>query len=266
MKPLNDPFTDPLPDEVPLPRAPLVRVVAQVRFPPVLSIEKRDFVAPFQEAVRARYPSLRGEQTRGLLMGPQGSVPTPPALIWRFTDIEERWRVSLAAEFVAIETTAYESRGDLMDRLEQVLFALEEHVGPKTVDRLGVRYIDRITGEEVGDIEKLVRPEVLGVAGTAAAQYASHTLSEALFSLPSQSAELRARWGLLPPHGTVDPAAVEPIDERSWILDLDMFSSKPRPFEQSSILSDARAYAERSYCFFRWVVTADFLRLYGGEV
>ena len=75
-----------------------------------------------------------------------------------------------------------------------------------------------------------------------------------------------ARWGLLPPGGTVDPAAIEPIEEPSWILDLDTSSSEPSPFEPASILSDARAYAERTYCFFRWVVTVEFLRLFGGKV
>lgn len=261
-----DPLSAVLPAEVPLPRAPLVRVVAQIRFPSVLSIEKRDFVAPFQEAIRARYPNLRAEQTRGVLLGPQGPVSTSPAVIWRFSSLSDNWRVSLATDFAAIETTSYESRNDLLERLEQVIQALEAHVGPKTVDRLGVRYIDRITGEAVDGIGRLVRSEVLGVIGTATAQYASTALSEALFSLPGQPTQMRARWGLLPPGGTVDPAAIEPIEQPSWILDLDIFSSKPVPFEPATIMSNARIYAERSYCFFRWVVTDEFLRFFGGQV
>ncbi len=43
---LLNPLTSALPTEVSLPSAPLVRVVAQVRFPQMLSIEKKDFVAP----------------------------------------------------------------------------------------------------------------------------------------------------------------------------------------------------------------------------
>ena len=262
----TDPLTASLPAEVPLPNAPLVRVIAQVRFPPVLSIEKRDFVAPFQEAIRARYPILRAEQTRGVLLGAQGSVPMPPAVTWRFTGLDEKWRVSLATDFAAIETTAYESRSDLLARLEEVIRALEAHVAPKMVDRLGVRYIDRIKGAAVNNIGRLVRPEILGVAGTAAAQHASHALSEAVFSLPDQRSQMRARWGILPPNATVDPSAIEPIEEPSWILDLDIFSSESRPFESSAILSDARVYAERTYSFFRWVVTDEFLRFFGGNV
>ena len=47
-----DPLVAPLPAEVPLNHAPLVRVIAQLRFPEILSVEQRDFVAPFQEAIR----------------------------------------------------------------------------------------------------------------------------------------------------------------------------------------------------------------------
>ncbi len=261
-----DPLTGSLPAEVPLPNAPLMRVIAQVRFPPILSIEKRDFVAPFQEAIRARYPILRAEQTRGVLLGTQGSVPMSPAVTWRFTGLDEKWRVSLATDFAAIETTAYDSRSDLLARLEEVILALGTFVAPRTVDRLGVRFIDRITGAAVSEIERFVRSEILGIAGTAIARHTSHALSDALFSLPNQPAQMRARWGLLPPNTTVDPSAIEPIEEPSWILDLDTFSSGPHPFESAAILSDARDYAERAYGFFRWVVTDEFLRFFGGKV
>jgi uncharacterized protein (TIGR04255 family) len=189
-----------------------------------------------------------------------------PAVAWRFTSLDEKWRVSLASNFVAIETTAYESRRDLLERLEEVVRALEIHVAPKMVDRLGVRYIDRIRGKALSDVERFVRREMLGVVVTPVAQHVSHSLSESLFFLPDHSTQLLARWGLLPANFTMDPSAIEPIEERSWILDLDTFSSEPRPFESSSILADVQAHAERVYTFFRWVVTDEFLRFFGGRV
>ena len=261
-----DPLTSAIPAEVPLPDAPLVRVIAQVRFPPVLSVEKRSFVAPFQEAIRAQYPVLRTEQTQGLLVGPQSASPVSPQIIWRFADVEGNWRVSLAPDFVAIETTTYKSRQDFCERFEAVVQALAEHVSPRVVDRIGIRYIDRITGGAVKDISKLVRPEILGIVTTAAVQHARHTLSESLFTVPEPEAQLLARWGLLPKGGTVDPAAIEPLAEPSWILDLDMFRSEPRTFDPDEIVADTRSYAERIYTFFRWAVTDEFLQWYGGKV
>lgn len=261
----DNPLAASLPVEVPLPNAPLLRVIVQVRFPSILSMEKRDFVAPFQEVIRKSYPVLRAEQTRGIVFGPDGPERLLPNVTWRFTSADEQWRVSLATDFVAIETTAYKSRSDLLGRLEEVVRTLESHIAPQTVDRLGVRYIDRMTGASIDSIDKLVRPEMLGVAGTAAGKLAM-SISEALFDIPDQSAQMRARWGLLPDGGTFDPAAIEPINERSWILDLDVFSEGSRPFETAGLLSEVRFFAERSYSFFRWAVTDEFLRRFGGKV
>jgi hypothetical protein len=69
-----DPFSSKGPDEVPLERAPLARVIAQVRFPTIVSLGRPEFIGPFQEAIRPRYPILRSEQAAGLTVGPLGSA------------------------------------------------------------------------------------------------------------------------------------------------------------------------------------------------
>jgi len=93
--------------------------------------------------------------------------------------------------------------------------------------------------------------------------YATHTLSESMFTL--DGARVLARWGLLPAGATVDPSAIEPTTEPSWILDIDMFSSESVLFAVDSVVNNTRQFAERIYTFFRWAVTDDFLRLYGGR-
>ena len=50
----ENPLTGSPPPEVPLANAPLIRVIAQVRFPLIASVENRSFVAPFQEATTRR--------------------------------------------------------------------------------------------------------------------------------------------------------------------------------------------------------------------
>jgi len=258
-----DPLVAPLPAEVPLKDAPLVRVIAQLRFPEILSVEQRDFVAPFQEAIRSRYPVLRQEQTQGIMLGPAGVTPVKPQIAWRFSDTAGHWRVSLTPTFLALETTQYASRSDFLARLRAVTEALAEHVEPGQLDRLGVRYIDRITGSAVDELAKLVRSEVRGISGTIAATHAAHALSESVFELAD--ARVLARWGRLPAGATVDPAAIEPAQDKSWILDLDMFSAAPMPFDVDRVVVEAQRYAERIYTIFRWAVTDEFLKRYGGE-
>lgn len=260
-----DPLTSGPPTEIPLRNAPLVRVVAAVRFPIIAAIEQRGFMTAFQEAIRAEYPVLRPETTKGVVVGPQGVAAMPEQTIWRFADVEGAWRVSLAPDFMALETTAYRSRQDFLDRLKEAVDALDEHVQPKVIDRFGVRYIDRITGQAADEIVRLVRPEVSGIATSVLAPHVQHAISEVLLNA-GDDAGMLARWGRLPPNATVDPSAMEPVAERSWILDIDMFSSKPSRFEPDQLLNKAGQFAERIYTFFRWVVTEEFLRRYGGEL
>jgi len=259
-----DPLVAPLPAEVPLKDAPLVRVIAQLRFPEVLSIEQREFVASFQEAIRAKYPVLRQEQAQGILVGPGGITTAKPQIAWRFSDTDGHWRVSLSPDFLALETTKYTNRNEFFERLRVVAEALGEHIEPAQIDRIGIRYIDRITGDAVDEIAQLVRPEVRGIAGTPAAAHVSHALSETLFDL--NDARVLARWGCLPPGATFDPSAFEPVQERSWILDLDMFSAQPTAFDVETVVAESRRYAERIYTIFRWAVTKEFLLRYGGAL
>ena len=262
----NNPLVALPPKEIPLRNAPLVRVIAQVRFPLIVSIDKREFIALFQEVLRATYPVLRPEKTRGFVVGSQGIASTQSQMVWRFNDVDGKWRVSLAPDFIALETTSYSSRNDFLDRLHVALEALNEHIGPQIVDRLGLRYIDRVIGQAVDNIANLFRSEVIGILATSMGTYAKQSLSESLFQVPDTRAQLLARWGQIPPHSTVDSAAIEPVDTPSWILDLDMFSVESRPFNVEELITEARTYAERIYTLFRWAVKDEFLRQYGGEI
>jgi uncharacterized protein (TIGR04255 family) len=262
----DNPLIGQPPPEVPLPSAPLVRVIAQVRFGLVVSIEKREFIAGFQEAIREEYAVLRQETASNLLVNVRGQadVEVRTNTVWRFHDLERRWRVTLAADFMALETSHYTSRADFLERFARLLAALEQHVKPGVLDRLGVRYIDRITGAPLEALATYLRPALLGALGTAVREHARVAVSEGLFDLPEEGGQMRARWGVLPANATVDPNAIEPVEERSWVLDIDAFSQGERSFVAGEITQQARALTERIYAFFRWSVTDDFLKYYGG--
>ena len=160
------------------------------------------------------------------------------------------WRVTLAPDFLALDTTRYSSRDDFMRRLEVVLQSLKDHVDPKVVDRLGVRYIDQVAGQNLTDLPQLVRPEVAGILGSPLAEHARHAISENVFVLPEDEGQVTVRWGLLPAQSTVDPGGLDPIDEPSWILDTDAFQSFPagsRELSVNSVVEQARGFAERIY-------------------
>lgn len=257
----DDPFAASAPSEVPLSPAPLVRVLAQLRFPAVTSLARAEFIAPFQESLRSKYPVLRVEQGPNVVFNgaplPLGAGPT-----WRLHDKSDTWRVSLAQDFVAIETTSYASRADFYSRWEQVLTAVRTVTELPIYDRQGVRYINRLSGDDLGELPKLVRPEVLGIASTRFGATLVHSLSETHFQ--QDTVNLTARWGILPANATTDPG-IAPLSEPGWILDLDMFSSGSKDFEVASAVAEAKQFAERIYTFFRWVVTEELLRRRGAK-
>ncbi len=82
------PLTGPPPPGVSLTEPPLARVIAQVRFPLIVSVEQSDFIAPFQEAIRPSYPVLRPEQSRGVILGPRGVTDARANTIWRFHEAD----------------------------------------------------------------------------------------------------------------------------------------------------------------------------------
>lgn len=260
-----NPLTAQPPEEVPLKDAPLIRVIAQVRFPPILSIEKKDFVGSFQEEIRYEYPILQPEQTQTVVFGPQGVVQPAFQLTWRFIDTAGSWRVSLAPNFMALETTAYSSRRDFLERLERLLIAFEQSFNPQIIERFGLRYVNRLIGQDLQDISSLVKPEIAGLMGAEFIEDIHQTVNESLFVIPNGGEEIIARWGLMPGDVTFAPD-IEPVAESSWILDIDMSLSKNREFSIEELMSEGRCFAERIYTFFRWAVKDEFLRRFGGKL
>ena len=260
---IDVPFGPPIPS-VPLPRSPLSFVVARVRFPVVASINDPAFIGPFQERIRGTYGDLRRETETQVLVGPSGAQAQQAGIVWRFTDDASGWEVALAPEFLALATHSYTNRTDFMGRLGSLLEALDAWLDPRKVRRLGVRYIDRIDEKHLDSIARLIRPEVLGPLTVRSVPDVElqHTLTDCQYQFADETA-LRARWGLLPPKATFDPA-IDPLDTRSWVLDLDA-SHGERPFETIAIQEQVQILSDRIYRYFRWATTDDFLTTFGAE-
>lgn len=260
---MSGPFDAPSPEEVPLVDAPLVRVIAQARFPLVASLTRLDFIGPFQEAIRSEYPLLTQESNPQVRIIDGQLAPLSQEVLWRFSDDGGHWRVTLAAEFVALEAQRYSSRTEFFERFERVIAALAPVARPAHTTRLGVRYINRLLGEDLADIGRLVRTEVLGIAATSLGATLEHSLCQNSIRF-ADGAHMTARWGLVPADATTDPTAIEVLQEPSWVLDLDMFGADHVAFETEPLLASARGYADKIYRFFRWAMTDELLRRKGG--
>lgn len=250
-------------DRIPLDPDPLVLVVAQVRFAPVLSVREQGFVAPFQEDVRDAYPLVQKEIQQEVAPGPGGMLQVAESVLWRFSDATKTWEVSLSEDFVSLACSDYSDRDDFLGRLRMALDAVGRRIRPVLTSRVGVRYINRLSGVETGHLPRFIRPELLGLASADLGNGAALSVfTEAEFVADGVS--LRGRWGHLPANAVHEPM-IDPISEPSWLLDLDAYTTTTAPFDASACAYEAKRYTDIVHGFFRWAVSDEFLKARGGD-
>jgi len=253
------------PLEVPLPKSPLVRVVAQVRLPGIIKIGLPEEASRFQEAIRTEYPLFEQNsmnEVRIDLAAGAPSIQQSPGSVWRFSDLDSNWRVSLMSTSVSIETTAYTSRVEFLERWSAILARVDDQFSPKIAQRTGLRYIDRVTDDGFNGFDAMIRPEMLGLTAAATRPFVAHSLSEVLMT--TEEGKALMRWGILPPNVVIDPAMMSPHPLMSWVLDIDSFSDAQLPFAPTQLAELFERLAHRAYAIFRYIVNDDFLRFYGG--
>lgn len=250
------------PETILLAHPPLVRVLVQIRFAPILAVANESFVGPFQQALVDRYPISSGDVEVAIALSPTGEPPTPTRL-WRFASVDESSRVTLATSFVSFETQRYEGHEPFFADLETVLAATEAYVKPVRVMRLGIRYVQRLT--EPADLARLgeyFRPELLGVVtAVGAAEHLDLCLTQARHSIDGVT--LAARWGRLPGDAGLDVA--DPVPGPSWVFDIDVFDEDATVFDMAELVERAKRYSRRQYQFFRWAVEPSFLERFGAK-
>ena len=265
--PIQEPF-GPAVEEIPLPRAPLALVVAQVTYPLDLRIDNESFVASLHEALRNQYPVLRRSEEMRLEFGREGPKVMPAQAVWRMIEKDSGgWEVTASRNFTSLSTSQYTNRADFLARLRRVLEALQSWISPVYADRFGVRYVCRLSEDEhLRQLQLLLRREVSGALSIELGEATvsqRHQLVDALYQC-GDATVLHARWGLLPPQATLDPG-VTPLQERSFLLDIDVATEGSRGYSAGELHDLARTLCERQYRFFRWSVTDDFLRAFGGN-
>ena len=271
--PLNSPFGTGQLDEVPLERAPLVRVLAQVRFPRLAALSVGDERAnQIVRDLQGDYPVLQVSSELVTTLTPQGMAQqTGPGRTWQLQDGDQKWQVTFAPDFVSLQTSVYVSRGDFVNRLNGVISSFTEAVRPPKTERIGVRYINRLADPYLADLPQLIRPEMLGGLAVPASEYGvtvARSLSDAQYNFPpiqtGVTDSLQVRWGQLPPGVIIDPS-LPPADTPTWVLDLDSFRMGQEEWSSATISTSVLDLAERAYRFFRWVVKDEFLERFGAH-
>ncbi|MCD4747822.1 MAG: TIGR04255 family protein [Thermoanaerobaculales bacterium] len=140
--------------------SPLVMVLAQVRFAPVLKMA--DYVPAIQEKLRRNgYPRFGSQKIREIALGPQPEVRQ--AQRWLFANKENNESVVLSNDFIVLETSRYTVFEDFAKHLETVLGVIGEETDLSLVHRLGLRFVDLILPEDDESLDEYIKPQLHGL-------------------------------------------------------------------------------------------------------
>jgi uncharacterized protein (TIGR04255 family) len=257
-------------DEVHLHRAPLAKVLMQVQFS-----RTPQLVTDLAESVIAdalgRYPVRRRQLVAGTfpsvvingqpIQSPVGASGT----ILLFSEPTGSWQVTITEAAVSLETTEYSTREDFCDRALEVFQAIAALALPPVVDRVGLRYIDRLAEEHLSRVPQFVIPQLQVLYGSVEQPLTvHHSVTDSLIEI-APTERLQVRSGLLPAGGGFDPA-LPIVQEPTWVLDMDVYTTQGGfAFDADELTRRLRRYAETAYAFFRFATTDAFQEEHRGE-
>jgi uncharacterized protein (TIGR04255 family) len=151
-----------------LARSPLQLVVSQLRFEAVpRATEARVALAIHEQLGGPDGPLRRMEpiQNVQITLG-AGQAPTATPTGWRFVSEAADWTASVLPDQATLETTSYEEwEGTFRERLFALVDAISEQLVPPTLQRIGLRYVNRVSEPAVSappEWQRYLAPEVLG--------------------------------------------------------------------------------------------------------
>lgn len=235
--------------------APLVTVLTQVRFPPILALLAEPGAAGFQEAIRELYPSMSKVEEAGVMLGPTTVQTQRQAPVWQFTDSDKQWVVSLSVDFIAFETPAYTHADDFLTRFDRILDALDRTVHPAQSVRVGFRKVNQLIAPHHHDARQwqhLLNPKLLGLMSDEGLPGEVRFLFSDLRLADENGDELAVR------HGVMDGTPTK------YRIDLDYFTERPFEVQAGSHLTALlRSYALSETQFFVWSLGEDLYANFG---
>lgn len=259
------PFTGDTEKKIRLKDAPLALVLCQIRWP-----EFQHLRGDLSETAQAfgsmldGYPVISNLHEMAYTITPEGVTQQPGEKIFQWHSIDGVWHISLSRRFVTLYCTTYTSFPDFLERLMSVLDALETQVKVPLIERVGVRYVNRVTDSRlVENLGEYLRSEVLGYSGLTGVSdevRLESSANQARYLV--HDAALQVRSGLVPAGETVDPA-VPAAQVASWVLDLDASSERLEPFDVATVIATSGRLSDFAYDFFKYVSIEGFLKEFG---
>ena len=223
-----------------LAHAPVISIIGQVRFSPVLSIES--YVPKIQEELRKRgYPKFEKFTQQSLAFGPDGgAMPPTVAYSWRFSDRDDSQIAILNTNAISLYSGLNQTAQEFDEALLNVISPVSETVGPELIERIGLRYINVIqpsaTTEQNGGLSEYIQQGLLGLdlskAGAKSSAWHIYSVNHTEYGILIFQARHPISEPFLPPDVLTGPVPkMRPLrNYPSLVLDLDHFVAINAPF------------------------------------
>lgn len=228
--------------------APLVMVLCQVRFPPVLSLMTLAGVTGFQTAIRDIYPTLLPASRMATVEVSNeqiGASATAP--VWKFADESKNWTVGLATDFVSLETPRYSDIGEFLSRFQRILKLLRHTVRPADALRIGFRKVNvfHADGHDTVAFSEMITPELLGPLGVQRfPTELAGCFGQIVFKDDDNALVVR--------HGLAEPKEENKME---YVVDMDYFTERPMQVDGNQAMIELlRYFSDGMTSFFHWAV------------
>jgi uncharacterized protein (TIGR04255 family) len=241
--------------DVQLEKPPLINVICQVMFPPILSITSKE-PDEFQERIRREFPQLETEY--GLLVrvpkpGARGEPEAEPSIkIYRFYTADEQTTVALTQDFYALSTHRYQCWEDFAAYLNLAHQAVQSVYAPTYATRIGLRYINRFTLDNTGCQMGEAMLDFLRQELTA-------QLRAEVWDIPS---EMKTRLQFIDDEAKFTLGIHYGQEENSPFLLVDFDYFQEGQLELDDVVTRCGRYNEVIYRAFRWCVPDDKLEVF----
>jgi uncharacterized protein (TIGR04255 family) len=261
--------------------APVVYVIVQVRFSPVLSL--RTYIPQIQEHFRRNgFPAFESRFNFQLAL----TVPPPPAaapqaepepaapaipvertVAYVFSNRDRSQSFMLEQNGLTLQVTDYLDFEWFLDLFLTHQDQVNEVIGPDSSERIGLRYIDAVLPKPDTKVKEYLIPAVLGlseepVEGTLQHSYSETVLLSGNTSTVSRIVVRNGQIGFPPDMGAL-PVVINPrfTEYRGShaLVDTDSFQMVHRPMELQSLRSTLQHLHDSVEKVFN-AVTTDFAR------
>ncbi len=228
----------------------LADVICQLRFPEILTINSQA-PADFQELIRSEFPRYSANKE----LVPSRAAPGSGNMNMNYQFISEDgvWRVNVTSTFISLACAKYTCWEAFAKKLDLPLAAFIKTYKPAFFERIGLRYINFISREELQltdvPFSELFAPAYLGLLGEEDVPESSAVRSGVDAQIKIKGGcqvNIHAGPGIVKKNGQTDK-------EVKFILDQDLFLSGNTPVNYSA--GALEALHSQAYPIFRGAIT-----------